>query len=366
MDKNNLINQIVTLYGLHNLLFLCALCTTLSFIFISFWKNQNFISKFSIYYEGEQRAHMGEVSRWGGLMVFTSLMIFYHLVDETINYKYQYLLYLITPFMLLSFIEDTFNNVSFLIRLFFMIFTALFINIYWIDAFPVIENIPIISYLLEFDVFVIVFFTLALVGLMNGANFIDGMNGLATLFFLGAGCGCITLAMIANDLEALMTIAPWLILMFCFLVFNFPFGNFFLGDSGAYLMAILLGTWVIDFFGRHQDISSWNAVLILIYPVLEVIYSASRKIIQGKSPFYPDRHHLHIKIYDIVVTATKKPLYANNVTTMFLALFWLAPAILLQFVYNSQLAIALSILLISFCYLMINYFTPSVTAEKKY
>ena len=366
MDKSNLINQIVTVYGWHNLLFLSVLGIVLTVLFMNFWKNQEFISKLSIYYEGEQRVHIGEVSRWGGLMIFLSLMVFYHLNDVSNSDKYQYLLYLISPFMLLSFVEDTFNNLSFLIRLLFMCLTALIINIYWVDAFPLIENIPIISYLLEFDLFVIVFFTLALVGLMNGANFIDGMNGLASLYFLGAGCGCITLAIIANDTEALMTIIPWLILMFCFLVFNFPFGKFFLGDSGAYLLAILLGTWVIDFFGRHQDISSWNAVLILIYPVLEVIYSASRKIIQGKSPFYPDRHHLHIKIYDIVVTATKKPLYANNVTTMFLALFWLAPAILLQFVYNSQLAIVVSILLISFCYLMINYFTPSVTAGKKY
>jgi len=266
--------------------------------------------------------------------------------------------------MLISFVEDTFNNVSFLFRLLFMIFTAIVINIYWVDAFPLIENVPIISYLLKFDVFVIVFFSIALVGLMNGANFIDGMNGLATLFFLGAGSGCVTLALIANDMEALMIIIPWLILVICFLVFNFPFGKFFLGDSGAYLMAILLGTWLIDFFGRYQDISSWNAVLILIYPVLEVIYSSSRKLIQGKSPFYPDRHHLHIKIYDIILNATKKPLYANNVTTMFLALFWLAPAILLQFVYYSQLGIAISIILITLSYLVINYFTPSVAAEK--
>ena len=333
---------------------------------MNFWKTQEFFSKLLINYEGEQRVHMGEVSRWGGLMIYLSLIIFYQLVDFSDGDKYQYLLYLIAPFMLLSFVEDTFNNVSFLIRLFFMIFTAFVINIYWVEAFPVIENIPIISHLLEFDVFVIVFFSLALVGLMNGANFIDGMNGLATLSFLGAGCGCITLAIIVSDIEAVMTIVPWLILMICFLVFNFPFGKFFLGDSGAYLMAILLGTWAIDFFGRHQDISSWNAVLILIYPLLEVIYSASRKIIQGKSPFYPDRHHLHIKVYDIVVTATKKPLYANNVTTMFLALFWLAPSILLQFVYNSQPLIAISIILISFSYIMINYFTPSVTTGKKY
>lgn len=364
MDKNNLINQVVTTYGWHNLIFLFVLGVTLTFAFKTLWKNQVFVSKFSNKYEGEQRVHMGEVSRWGGLMIFTSLMLFYNLFDDSYNHKYQYLLYLISPFMLVSFIEDTFHNVSILIRLFFMIFTAFLINIYWIEAFPLIENIPIISYLLESDIFVIVFFSLALVGLMNGANFIDGMNGLATLFFLGAGCGCITLAMITNDMEAFITIIPWLILMICFLVFNFPFGKFFLGDSGAYLFAILLGTWVINFFGRHQDISSWNAVLILIYPVLEVIYSAIRKIIQGKSPFYPDRHHLHIKVYDIVFSATKKPLYANNATTMFLALFWLAPAILLQFVYYSQLGIFISIILITFSYVMINYFTPSVTTGK--
>ena len=365
MHKNNLINQIVTIYGWHNLLFLCVLGITLSCIFISFWKNHEFIQKFSINYEGEQRAHLGEVSRWGGLVIFLSLMIFYHLIDFSNSYKYQYLLYLIIPFMLVSIFEDTFNNVSILIRLFFMVFTAFIINIYWIEAFPVIENIPIISYLLEFDVFVILFFTLALVGLMNGANFIDGMNGLAAFFFLGAGCGCLTLAIIANDIEAFMTIIPWLILMVCFLIFNFPFGKLFLGDSGAYLLAILLGTWLIDFFGRHQDISSWNAVLILIYPLLEVIYSAVRKVFQGKSPFHPDRHHLHIKVYDIVATATKKPLYANNVTTMFLALFWLAPAILLQFVYYSQLGIAISIILITLSYLVVNYFTPSVRTGKE-
>ena len=89
MDKNNLISHIAATYGWHNLLFLCILGITLSFIFISFWKNREFIQKFSINYQGEQRVHMGEVSRWGGLMIFVSLMIFYHLIDVSNSYKYQ-------------------------------------------------------------------------------------------------------------------------------------------------------------------------------------------------------------------------------------------------------------------------------------
>jgi len=348
----------MTSYGWQNLLYLSIVSITLCGLFVNFWKNQEFISKFSKIYEGEQRVHMGEISRWGGLMMYLALMIFYHLYDQIINYKYQYLLYLITPLMLIGFVEDTLNNVSFSVRLFVMFLTALIINLYWIDVFPIIENIPIISYLLEFDAFVIVFFSLALVGLMNGTNFIDGMNGLAACFFLFAAFGCISLAMIANDLDALLALIPWIIVTTFFLLINYPFGKLFLGDSGAYLMAILLGVWLIDYFGRHHHISSWNAVLILLYPVLEVIYSVIRKALQGRSPFHPDRGHLHIKVYDIVLKATKKPLYANNVTTVFLSIFWLTPATLVHFVYDSQLAIALSIISVTFIYLVINHFTP--------
>ena len=360
MDIQDLFIQINSFYGAHNLLYLVILAVVISYSLILLWRNNNFLSKFSIDYEGEQRVHLGEISRMGGLMIYASLLIFYHLIDESINTNYIYLLYMISPFMLVSFIEDTFHNVSFKLRLFFMVITALTINLYWFEAYPVIENIPILSYLLEFPVIATVFFSLALIGLMNGANFIDGMNGLATLFFLGAICGCITLSTFSSHHQDLLTLIPWAVVIFCFMIFNFPFGKFFLGDSGAYLMAILLGVWLIDFFSRNQDISSWNAVLILIYPIMEVVYSTLRKIYQGKSPFFPDRHHIHIKIYDIVFTATKKPLYANNITTMFLAIFWLAPALMIQFVYFSQGAIMSCILMICLIYLVLNICTPSL------
>jgi len=360
LDIQDLIIQINSFYGKDNLLYLFILAFVISYSLIIFWRSNVFLSKFAHDYKGEQRVHLGEISRMGGLMMFASILIFYHLIDESINANYTYLLYMISPFMLVSFIEDTFHNVSFKLRLFFMVITALTINLYWFEAYPVIENIPILSHLLEFPLIATVFFSLALIGLMNGANFIDGMNGLATLFFLGAICGCITLSMVSNYHKDLLTLIPWAVLLICFLIFNFPFGKFFLGDSGAYLMAILLGVWLIDFFSRNQDISSWNAVLILIYPIMEVAYSTVRKIYQGKSPFFPDRQHIHIKIYDIVFTATKKPLYANNITTMFLAIFWLAPALMIQFVYFSQGAIMICILMIFLSYLVLNIYTPSL------
>jgi UDP-GlcNAc:undecaprenyl-phosphate/decaprenyl-phosphate GlcNAc-1-phosphate transferase len=206
----------------------------------------------------------------------------------------------------------------------------------------------------------IIFFSLGLIGLMNGINFIDGMNGLAVLTIMGALSSCIALSYIAKDNQAFIVLVPWLIMLSIFLLFNYPFGKIFLGDSGAYFIGILLGIWLIDFFARHNQISSWNALLIIFYPSIEVIYSVIRKISQGKSPFYPDREHLHIKIFDIVYLATKKPLYANNVTTIFLAIFWLAPALMVQFLYSSQLAIAICLVFLTTCYILINLFTPTL------
>ena len=360
MEIKHFFEQVISNFELSNLIFLGVLASVITFFFLYSWKNNFFFKKIATTYHGEQRVHQGEIPRLGGLMIYLSLVTFYLLIDEHNNEKYLNLLFLITPFMLISFVEDISNNISFSIRLAFMAFTALIINIYWVADFPVVENIIFISYLLEFHWFTIIFFSFAMVGIMNGANFIDGMNGLAALFFLGALCACVNLSFVANDAQAFLMLIPLIVLVIIFLLFNFPLGKLFLGDSGAYLLAILLSTWLIDFFSRHTEISSWNAVLIFIYPLIEVVYSVIRKSFLGKSPFYPDRHHIHIKIYDIILHGTKKPLYSNNVTTLFLAIFWLSPALMIQFVYSSQLGITACIIIITFIYIVLNLCTPSM------
>jgi UDP-N-acetylmuramyl pentapeptide phosphotransferase/UDP-N-acetylglucosamine-1-phosphate transferase len=138
-----------------------------------------------------------------------------------------------------------------------------------------------------------------------------------------------------------------------------------MGDSGAYLMALLTGVWVIIFFSIHDAISSWNAVIIFFYPVIEVVYSFVRKLAQKKSPFYPDREHLHLKVYDILNTALNKPRLANNLTTIFLAVFWLTPPLILPWVYDSQLLIVISLVILSSAYITLNLVTPAKTSYAK-
>ena len=148
-------------------------------------------------------------------------------------------------------------------------------------------------------------------------------------------------------------------------MFNFPLGKIFMGDSGAFLMALLTGVWAIIFFSIHDFISSWNAGLIFFYPIIEVAYSFARKLTQKKSPFYPDREHLHLKVFDVFNTALKKPRLTNNLTTIFLAVFWLTPPLVLPWVYDSQLLIVISLAILSSAYIIINLVIPAKTSYAK-
>lgn len=357
--KNFLI-EAFQFYKLNFILFNILFFYIFYFIINKAWSKHSFFKKTAVLYKGEQRVHLGEIPRLGGLIIYIQLIIYYFFSNNfyfEFN-NYSYLLLFLFPLMLLSVLEDLFNNVSYKIRLFLIFITSILIIAYNIPHLPVIDEIPFIAFIFENIFISSIFFILCLMTLANGFNFIDGMNGLLGFFATGVCLSCINLSFIANDLISVQPLFLYLLFIVCFLIINYPFGKIFLGDSGAYLLAFLLGSWIINFFGTHNNISSWNAVLIFFYPATEVIYSYFRKVKNKKSPFHPDREHLHLKIFDILVTATKKPKLSNNLTTIFLAIFWLSPPLMITWVYDNNLLIALSLFLLIFTYIAMNLFIP--------
>lgn len=349
------------IFSIQTPLIFIAICFIL--ILVNFFLVVN--SRFSITnnfekkYFAEQRVHEGEVSRLGGTALFIwffFILLFYQNysnVSEEITY-YIELMVIITPLMFISFFEDYFNNVSIRLRSSVMIITVIYICTNWIFIYPEFNNIPILSYFSEYKYFSVIFFSLILLSLMNGANFIDGMNGLLGLYLLGVIFSCMTLFFATGNSSYPFVLVILFIGLISFLIFNFPFGSLFIGDSGAYFVSLILGLWVIDFFAKNTYISSWNAIIIFFYPLAEVTYSVLRKTAQKKSPFYPDRLHLHIKIYDIIHCKIKNSKVANGVTTIFLAFFWLVPPLVLPLIMFSQFAIFLSLLIFSIIYISLN------------
>jgi len=128
---------------------------------------------------------------------------------------------------------------------------------------------------------------------INTINVLDGLDGLAggmtsifavVLFWL-------SLFIVVNQPEmALMAI-----LLFGavggFLYWNWYPAKIFMGDSGSNLLGFLIGALAIISGGKLA-----TASLILGFPILDLLWSGWRRMRQGRSPFSPDREHLHHRL----------------------------------------------------------------------
>ncbi len=164
----------------------------------------------------------------------------------------------------------------------------------------------------------------AVAGLPNAFNLIDGYNGLAGTVALIC---CLAIAWVAwqvGDLElmALVLVAAGVTLGF--LVWNYPRGLIFAGDGGAYLWGAVIAVASIQLVQRHEQVSPWFPALLLIYPVWETLFSIYRKLARGQSPGYPDALHFHQLIYRRIVRPiphddpARRMLARNNRTTPYL------------------------------------------------
>ncbi len=351
--------QTINEFYLTNLLWGLFFFFTLYYFIIKAWSNNISWTTKTLQYKGKQRVHEGEIPRLGGVIIYLFLVIFSFFLSNLVYAKeLQISLLSLLPMLLVTVKEDLTHNVDYKVRFLGLALSAAALIMFAINSLPVVDHIIVISDLFHNPVFSFAFFSLCLIALANGCNFVDGMNGLLGFYLLGALMCCMQLSYVVQDLLLAKPILLYALLTILFLLVNYPWGKLFMGDAGAYLMALLIGNWVINFFGTYESISSWNAGLIFFYPMAEVIYSVIRKLWQNKSPFQPDREHLHLKVFDILSTAMNKPRLANNLTTVFLAIFWLAPPLILPWVYDSQPMIATALVILSLIYITLNRVIP--------
>ncbi|HNQ49754.1 MAG TPA: glycosyltransferase, partial [Hydrogenophilus thermoluteolus] len=141
-------------------------------------------------------------------------------------------------------------------------------------------------------------FTVVAVGAVTHAfNVIDGFNGLASM------SAALILAAVGY---VAVQVGDWLVLtvalggigaLLGFWFWNWPRGVIFLGDGGAYLTGFWVAEAVVLLVVRNNAVSPWFAVMVLAYPVTELLFSIWRKWRRGRSPMQPDGVHLHMLIF---------------------------------------------------------------------
>ena len=88
-----------------------------------------------------------------------------------------------------------------------------------------------------------------------------------------------------------------LIFVLSFILILNSFGIIILGDSGAYLISIFLGIYLIDFANQNYIISPYFVILLLWYPCFELLFSITRRVTSNLEAYNPDITHLHQLIY---------------------------------------------------------------------
>lgn len=148
---------------------------------------------------------------------------------------------------------------------------------------------------------------------MNAVNFVDGLDGLAAGLIAIGGAGFflysyqLSREASPGDFSNLATLVVALLVGACigFLPHNFHPARIFMGDSGSMLIGLVIAGAGIQVTGQidlavvntRQTVPAFLPILlpvaVLLLPLLDMGLAVVRRVGSGKSPFHPDRMHLH-------------------------------------------------------------------------
>ena len=144
---------------------------------------------------------------------------------------------------------------------------------------------------MNFNIVVSIFAVLWIAGLTSAYNLIDGMNGLCISLFIASS---VVLFLLGSDYAGIYTGAMALGI----LCWNFPAAQTFLGDGGSTLLGYLFAShFMTSALPNLKAIRVYEFILLLVLfggiPVVDTLTAFTRRMLSGKSPFYPDKKHLH-------------------------------------------------------------------------
>lgn len=193
---------------------------------------------------------------------------------------------------------------------------------------------------------------------VNAVNLIDGIDGLA------GGVG--TLMMVAFGTWFLMTgnTAPGVLALAMagslvgFLVFNYHPAKIFMGDCGSLVLGLTAYTMATEVMNTPsaeipitwQHISTpLVAMSILAYPLVDTLRVFTLRAMRGRSPFSPDKNHLHHRImmcgHNHAQAALRLYLYAASFIALPFVLYFLWPAGNASVLFLAELVVAFVVFL---------------------
>ncbi len=168
----------------------------------------------------------------------------------------------------------------------------------------------------------------SIIVIINAFNLIDGIDGLAgSLGFLTMSIFGVYFFMVDMSAYALFAFSMAGSIA-AFLIFNYHPAKIFMGDSGSLLLGLVNAILVIKFIGVADSsavaypLESAVAigVAILMLPLADTLRVFSIRLLKGRSPFVPDRNHIHHLLLDRGLSHKYITICCVLLNTMFIAI----------------------------------------------
>ncbi len=300
------------------------------------FKKNNFISNYS----GERHQKFlgkNNIPLSGGIfLTLTYIFIFYNSFN------------LFCIFLFLIFLLGLISDINFLSspRLrFFLQSIAIFIFVYLSDLHVGPTGINLLDFFLDNIILSYIFTVFCFMIVINGSNFIDGLNGLVIGYYLIIIAIIFNLGAYTNLGISESQIFYVIFLLSCLFLFNLS-NQLFMGDGGAYALGFIVSFFLIEIYQNNQNISAFYIVLLLWYPCFENLFSIIRKFRIKKSPMKPDNKHFHQLLFFFLKKDFKfKNNSANNLSSLMIIFYNLIIFVLASLdIYNTQYQILLIVL----------------------
>lgn len=340
----------------------------LNIFFIKLWSNDA-LKKFHGVYSAEQKIHKGFIPRFGGF-VMISVLLFITVFDQSFlaGAWVTHILLCLIPLIFITLLEDIYNNILPMARLVFIFLSSILVLSTRQFDLPLIDHPYFYEFFYHNSIYLVILLIISIAAMVNAFNLIDGVNGLLLFTFVAILLSINLMANMIGD-NTFSNLSSYLLLI-CIvqLFFNFPKAFIFAGDLGAYTFGFIIAVLVIMFFGRNSDFLTWQAILILVYPSFEIIFTITRRLCCKKSVFKADSKHLHHKIFNLLNRLNIR--FANALSAIILLPLWSFPVICLIYfgevmsLNNILLGFMIYIIIYLIFYFLFNKFSSSNYAKR--
>ena len=241
---------------------------------------------------GGRKVHAAPVPRIGGIAIVAGTVIPL-LLWAPIGRELEG--FLLAALVLFAFgIWDDRADLDYRVKLFGQFIAVLIVTLYGgvvIERFPFMEGEGLPAYIsIPLTMFV-------LIGVTNAINLSDGLDGLAGgTSLLAIGCMGV-FAYLAGDTAVVFVVVALAGALLGFLRFNTYPARVFMGDTGSQFLGFSAGVLALILTqSSNQALSPMLPLLLLGLPIMDTLFVMTLRIWQGRSPFKPDRNHIHHKL----------------------------------------------------------------------